>query len=106
MAGQVVRLEVDAVVRYMSRCVEVLMPGSEVRRRVAAHRAELRRRGLRPIQIWVPDTRAPGFAEEARRQSRLVDADRAEFDDVMGFIERNSAWPEGDSDIPEHDAPR
>ena len=22
--------------------------------------------GLRPIQIWVPDTRHPGFAEEAR----------------------------------------
>jgi hypothetical protein len=86
--------------------LEVPMPGSEVRKRVAAHRAELRRRGLRPIQIWVPDTRAPGFGEEARRQSRLVDADRAEFDDVMGFIERHSAWPEEDTDIPEYDAPR
>ena len=32
-----------------------------------------------PIQIWVPDTRAPGFAEECERQCRLlagaVDAD-------------------------------
>ncbi|MBO0711008.1 MAG: antitoxin MazE family protein [Acetobacteraceae bacterium] len=28
--------------------------------------------GLRPIQIWVPDTRAPGFAAEAKRQSELV----------------------------------
>jgi hypothetical protein len=81
------------------------MPAPDVRKRVAAHRAELRKRGLRPIQIWVPDTRAPGFAEEARRQSRLVDADD-EFEDVMGFIERNSAWPEGDDDIPEYDAPR
>ena len=76
------------------------MPLSDVRKRVAVHRAELRKRGLRPIQIWVPDTRAPGFAEEARRQSRLVDAD-AEFDEVMGLIERNSAWPDGEDDITE-----
>lgn len=82
------------------------MAASEVRKRVAAHRAELRKRGLRPIQIWVPDTRAPGFAEEARRQSRLVDADRVEFDEVMDFIERNAAWPDGEDDVPEHDAPR
>ncbi|CAN7774783.1 antitoxin MazE family protein [Paraburkholderia hospita] len=34
-------------------------------------RRDLRRAGLRPITIWVPDTRAPGFAEECRRQSRL-----------------------------------
>ena len=27
---------------------------------------------MRPIQIWVPDTRRPGFAKEARRQSLLV----------------------------------
>lgn len=82
------------------------MPASEVRKRVTAHRAELRRRGLRPIQIWVPDTRAPGFAEEARRQSRLVDADRAEFNEIMDFIERNSAWPDDQDDIPEFDASR
>ena len=43
------------------------MAASDVRKRVAAHRAELRKRGLRPIQIWVPDTRAPGFAEDLRR---------------------------------------
>ena len=29
-----------------------------------------RARGLRPIQIWVPDARAPGFAEELARQCR------------------------------------
>jgi hypothetical protein len=86
--------------------MEVPMAASEVRKRVAAHRAELRKRGLRPIQIWVPDTRAPGFAEEARQQSRLVDADRAEFEDIMGFIERNSAWPDDEDDVAEADAPR
>jgi hypothetical protein len=28
--------------------------------------------GLRPIQIWVPDTRSPEFAAEARRQALAV----------------------------------
>jgi hypothetical protein len=40
--------------------------------RVQRHRANLRAAGLRPVQIWVPDTRRPGFAEECRRQSRLL----------------------------------
>ncbi len=40
--------------------------------RVRAHRERLRRQGLRPIQIWVPDVRAPGFAAEAHRQSLAV----------------------------------
>jgi len=42
------------------------------RDKVRAHRARLRRRGLRPIQIWVPDTGSPAFAAEAHRQSQLV----------------------------------
>ncbi|MCY4616299.1 MAG: antitoxin MazE family protein [Chloroflexi bacterium] len=42
------------------------------RDRVRAHRRRLRAQGLRPIQIWVPDTRSPEFAAEARRQSLIV----------------------------------
>ena len=45
--------------------------------RVQKHRQALRAAGLRPVQIWVPDTRRPGFAEECRRQSLLVAADAA-----------------------------
>lgn len=29
----------------------------------------MRKAGLRPVTIWVPDTRRAGFAEECRRQS-------------------------------------
>lgn len=43
-----------------------------VNERVQKRRAALRRAGLRPVQIWVPDTRRPDFAEECRRQSQLV----------------------------------
>ena len=40
--------------------------------RVQKHRDTLRAAGLRPVQIWVPDTRRPGFAAECRRQAALV----------------------------------
>jgi Protein of unknown function (DUF3018) len=49
------------------------MPKSTVER-VREARDKLRRAGLRPVQVWVPDTRAPGFAEEIRRQCRLLAA--------------------------------
>lgn len=62
--------------------------------RRAAHRAEMRASGLRLIEIWVPDTSAPGFAQEARRQSLLVAAENG-FDDIMDFIERNGPQPAG-----------
>jgi len=42
------------------------------RDKVRAHRERLRRQGLRPIQIWVPDVRSPAFAAEAHRQSLAV----------------------------------
>ena len=40
--------------------------------KVRAHRERLRARGLRPIQIWVPDTRSDKFRAEAHRQSLAV----------------------------------
>ncbi len=52
------------------------MPASAAER-VRKARDALRTAGLRPVQIWVPDTRRPGFADECRRQSLLVaEADR------------------------------
>jgi hypothetical protein len=43
-----------------------------INERVKKHREALRMAGLRPVQIWVPDTRRPDFDEECRRQSRLA----------------------------------
>lgn len=42
--------------------------------KVREHRQRLRAQGLRPVQIWVPDVRAPSFRSEARRQSQAVAA--------------------------------
>ena len=55
------------------------MPGRTVDERVRKHRDALRAQGLRPGQVWVPDTRDEGFAEECARQSALAAAaDRAD----------------------------
>ena len=43
-----------------------------VKVRVGKRRAALRAAGLRPLQIWVPDVRRPGFADACRRQARAV----------------------------------
>jgi len=53
---------------------------------VRAHRQRLRRQGLRPIQIWVPDVRSPAFAAEAHRQSLAVARSRVAAAD-QAFIE-------------------
>jgi hypothetical protein len=62
----------------------------QVRDHVRAHRDRLRAQGLRPIQIWVPDVRAPSFKAQAHRQARAVAAsaqaceDQAFIDAVSG----------------------
>jgi hypothetical protein len=55
--------------------------------RVRKRRAALRKAGLRPIQLWVPDTRRRSFAAECRRQSRLLGRDPQERE-ILDWIER------------------
>jgi hypothetical protein len=49
-----------------------------VAQRVQKHRLALRAAGLRPVQIWVPDTRRAGFAAECRRQCLALRKNRVE----------------------------
>ena len=54
--------------------------------RVRKRRLALRAAGLRPVQIWVPDFRSPGFANECRRQALVVsksDSDDRALQDFM-----------------------
>ena len=57
-----------------------------ISQRVRKHREGLRQAGMRPVQLWVPDTRAQQFAGECRRQCLLVaqaDAADSEMFDVL-----------------------
>lgn len=64
--------------------------------RVRRRRNKLRAAGLRPLQIWVPDTRALGFAEECARQARVIrDAETPESqaeDEAWFEVSDTAGW--------------
>jgi hypothetical protein len=68
------------------------------RDKVRAHRARLRKQGLRPIQIWVPDVNAPEFVRLARRQTQAIARSEQEVDD-QAFVESLTEWPPDDFDV-------
>ena len=63
------------------------MKASQVKERVRTHRGRLRAAGFRPVQLWVPDTKAAGFAAECTRQSLIVQQDADDLDDLVLFAD-------------------
>jgi hypothetical protein len=63
-------------------------------KRMANYRRRMRAAGLRPVQIWAPDSRAPDFAEKCHRQARAVAASDPAGDDLMRFVASVYEWPE------------
>ena len=59
--------------------------------RVRRRRDALRAAGLRPVQIWVPDTRRAGFIDECRRQSKAVAAADAGDHGLDDFLDTSLA---------------
>ena len=51
-------------------------------KRMLNYRKRLRDAGMRPVQIWVPDIRSPGFSDEARHQSLLVSKSDSEGETI------------------------
>ena len=64
---------------------------ASTRQRVREHRARLRAQGLRPVQIWVPDVRAPEFVAQAHSQSAAIAASEHEADD-QAFVDAISVY--------------
>ena len=65
-----------------------------VKHRVSEYRRRMRARGLRPVQIWVPDVRSERFAQEAERQGALV-ARADQLSDDQEFVEAvTDSWDE------------
>ena len=64
------------------------------RDKVRAHRTRLRKQGLRPVQIWVPDVRSKTFADAAHRQSLAVAKSPGGKKD-QEFVDAISAWDAG-----------
>jgi hypothetical protein len=56
------------------------------RDKVRAHRARLRKQGLRPVQMWLPDMNSKEFKAEAHRQSLAAARSPTERED-QAFID-------------------
>ncbi len=63
--------------------------------RVKKRLAALRKAGLRPIQLWVPDTRRSEFADECRRQSKLAAQTDIADTELLDFMDNALADVKG-----------
>lgn len=62
------------------------MPARSSASKVRQHREKLRRQGLRPVQMWLPDVNDPKFIAEARRQARAI-AQSPQEKEELAFID-------------------
>ena len=62
--------------------------------RLQRHRAEMRRRGFKLVQIWVPDPKAARFCDAVRRTREYLekhpDPEWDEF--VLRLLEESPGW--------------
>ena len=56
-------------------------------KRVSEHRASLRAQGLRPVQLWVRDTRSDAYALQIRQQIAALRDDPHE-QEILDDLER------------------
>jgi hypothetical protein len=64
-----------------------LTPSQKMRQ----YRSKMKQKGLRSVQIWIPDTRSPTIASELRRQSLLASRSPDE-QEVLTFLDDVRAW--------------
>jgi len=60
---------------------------SAVTVRVRKHRQQLRAEGLKPVQIWIPDTRSERFRRKCEQESLSLSADPLEADTLAWIDE-------------------
>jgi len=61
--------------------------GVAVTERVRKHREQLRAEGLKPVQIWIPDTRLASFRQKCERESLSLIADPLEAETLAWIAE-------------------
>jgi hypothetical protein len=68
--------------------------GSSATDRVRKHREQLRAAGLKPVQIWLPDTRSEKFRQKCKREclSLTTDPEDAETLAWMAEVADTDGW--------------
>jgi Protein of unknown function (DUF3018) len=67
------------------------------REKVSAYRKRMRAKGLRLVQMWLPDTRTPEFAAQAHKDSLAIANSPTEADD-QAFIDSVQWWTSEEAD--------
>ena len=66
------------------------------RERIARHRAAQRKRGLRPVVLWLPDVNDPAYrarlADECRRLAQLTPEETAMAAGYASLAGRTEEW--------------
>jgi Protein of unknown function (DUF3018) len=62
-------------------------------KRMSAYRDRLRASGLRPVQVWLPDTRSADFANQCAIEARAIAAGGKGEDELQAFVDAVSDWP-------------
>ena len=63
--------------------------------RMRDYRARLRAAGLKPVQLWLPDTASPAFIAKARKQAKAIAAGDPAGDELQDFIDAATPWQTG-----------
>lgn len=74
-----------------ARKLKPSLTAKRLREKVRAYRERMRAKGMRLVQIWVPDTRTPAFAAEAHRQSLLANTSPFAADD-QAWVDSMFDW--------------
>ncbi len=84
---------ISSIMLHVTQINEIFMP-SNTAKRVQKYRDSLRAAGLRPLQIWVPDTRKKGFSKECHRQSKLIQKDPEEREILkwISLVSDDKGW--------------
>jgi hypothetical protein len=61
---------------------------------MSAYRRRMRAAGLRPVQIWLPDVRAPDFAAKCRAQAEAIARGDPAGEEALEFVSAIYEWPE------------
>jgi hypothetical protein len=61
---------------------------------MTAYRERLRAAGLRPVQLWLPDTRSAAFARQCAREAAAIASGGASEEELQAFVDAVSDWPE------------
>jgi hypothetical protein len=67
-------------------------PRSAAAERMATFRRRMREQGMRPVQIWVNDSRSPDFVAKCQRQARAAHLDAAGERDLLDWVGAARDW--------------